>query len=108
MMIHNDLSKEIKLSQAIELALTSGKYTEASCYMCIALKRMGMEHHNAAIHDMVAAIHGKLTLYRDMPLICAANDAGLIDMGKMSNAEQNRYTTQCYCWWVFDLKRKGL
>lgn len=108
MMIHDDLSKETKLSQALEQALVSGQYKKSSCYMCVALRRMGQEHHVGAVHDMVFSIHKDETAYRDLPLLCALHDVKLVNVNDKDHAAHDAYTTQLYCWWVFDLKRKGL
>lgn len=108
MMICDDLSKETKLSQVLEQALISGQYAKSSHYMCIALKRMGMEQHIEAVHDMVFSVHKDPKAYRDLPLLCALHDVGIINMNDRQHAAHDAYTTQFYCWWVFDLKRKGL
>lgn len=107
-MHHSDLSKETKLSQAIEAAIVSNAYAHSSHFMCIALRRINQGHHVNAVHDMVSTIHKSSSTYRDLPLLCALDNAGIFDVEDTTTKEQSDYTTQLYCWWVFDLKRKGL
>lgn len=96
----------MKLSEAIELAIMSGKYSYVDGYMCCVLRRMNMEYHVGAIQKMMSGISSKG--YPSQPLICTLHDAKVLDMEDMSPREQFNYTLQFYCWWVFDLKRKGL
>lgn len=96
----------MKLSEAIEQAIVSGTYNQCCEYMCVTLRKMNMEHHVQAVQQMVNNINPRA--YDDQPLICALHDAGILDMGIMTQAEQFTYNQQLYCWWVFDLKRKGL
>lgn len=96
----------MKLSAAIELAITSGEYNPCCEYMCVTLKKMKMEHHVEAVQQMVHSIYPRG--YGDQPLICALHDAKVLDMETMTNLQQFIHNQQLYCWWVFDLKRKGL
>lgn len=97
----------MKLSAAIELAITSGVYNQCNEFMCIALSNMDLKEHIPAVTALVSSIHYNKV---DIPLVCALHSKGYINTnyGGMSRQEQFAYTKQLYCWWVFDLKRKGL
>lgn len=100
----------MKLSAVIEKALTSGAYNPSTPYMCHALEVINLEEFIPDIHIMVADIAPNANL--GYPLICALHDSPKctfnledFDIGR---AEEFKYSQQFYCWWVFDLKRKGL
>lgn len=96
----------MKLSAAIEQAITSGTYNQRDEYMCWVLRDMEQRDHIDAVQDMVHAIHPEGR--RGYPLACALHDAGIHSLHDESRADNFEYTKQLYCWWVFDLKRKGL
>lgn len=100
----------MKLSAAIELMIVSGNYSVHNEFMCLVLRDCGHGDHVEAVQDMVYEINpaGR----RGYPLICALHDNAecsfdLDDVG-VGHKEEFEYTKQLYCWWVFDLKRKGL
>lgn len=97
----------MKLSAAIEEAITSGTYNQVNEFMCIVLGQMNQRQHINAVQDMVYSIHPSMG---DIPLSCALHAKRLINLndGSWSSAQIFAYTQQLYCWWVFDLKRKGL
>lgn len=89
----------MKLSEAIEKALTSGMYKDNLCFMCWALEAMGQSEHIPAVMDLVhsfnhecRSLSGALSCYE------STNHIKDLDL----------HTTELYVWWVFDLKRKGL
>lgn len=93
----------MKLSQAIERALVKGYYTPGNPYMCNAMCAMGywnLEHDIAAMVDTINP--------DNYTLIGALRNIYPDKFNAMSCAEEFAYTSQLYCWWVFDLKRKGL
>ena len=97
----------MKLSAAIEEAITSGVYNKvAGEFMCLALKEIGQGDHVAAVRELVNSIHPNT---KDIPLICALHEKGIvnIDDGSIDHAGEFAITKQLYCWWVFDLKRQG-
>lgn len=96
----------MKLSEAIEKMLVTGKYGSNCEFMCCALDTAGLEEFINAVQDMVATI--KVGCKRSYPLACALHDAHIIDTNIQTWNETLKYTKQLYCWWVFDLKRKGL
>lgn len=100
---------KIKLSAAIEQAITSGKYNTCDEYMCCVLKSMRLEYHVAAVQDMVAEVAQGQGM-PGQPLVCALSQSTLcsFNLDVMSWPEAFQYTKQFYCWYVFDLKRKGL
>lgn len=103
----NEHSEAImKLSQAIEKMLVSGAYNIADQYMCIVLRHNDLLRFEDDVQDMVNAIYPASN--RGTPLVCALHEAGVINMDNMSWHAQFEFTQQLYCWWVFDLKRKGL
>lgn len=99
----------MKLSQAIEEMLVDGHYGKPSGqYMCIVLSDRG-DPYAAFVDDIERMVNTiNPNGYIGQPLICALHDRGVINMNGMSCQEMQDYTTQFYCWWVFDLKRKGL
>lgn len=98
----------MKLSAAIELMLVSGKYNIQDEFMCLVLQDYDHGEHVDAVQDMVCTINpdGR----RGYPLICALHDSAKCEfhLDDVSAQEEFDYTKQFYCWWVFDLKRKGL
>lgn len=96
----------MKLSQAIEQMLVTRRYGNQCEFMCCVLDHANLSEFVNDVQDMVASIYdsGKPT----WPLACALHDAGIIDTNNQTWSETLAYTTQLYCWWVFDLKRKGL
>lgn len=96
----------MKLSQVIEHMVVSGKYGQQNEYMCNALKENDLREHVDAVQDMVNDIHPPS--YHGTPLVCALHEAKIINMNTLSWHDQRAFTAQLYCWWVFDLKRKGL
>lgn len=107
MYAYSEQPADIKLSEAIEYCLTSEAYRRSNHYMCIALKRIGARQHIESVQRMVASLRG-WTTYSDEPLLVALDVLGVIKLRKMAHTERQAYTTQFYCWYVFDLKRKGL
>lgn len=97
----------MKLSAAIEEAITSGTYNQCNEFMCIVLGQMNQRQHIDAVEEMVCSIHFNTG---GIPLSCALHSARYINLndGSWSSAQIFKYTQQLYCWWVFDLKRKGL
>lgn len=97
----------MKLSAAIEKMLVTGvyKYLEDE-YMCCVLNRHNLEEHVSAVQDMVQTI--KPNVCRNYPLACALHDADIYSLHVHTNREMFEFCKQLYCWWVFDLKRKGL
>lgn len=101
----------MKLSEAIEKALTDRMYSLTGCmwgqssYMCVVLKAWGRRDLAKSVEDMVQGISPNP--YRGQALVSALYETGYIT-DSMSRAEQFAYTTELYVWWVFDLKRKGL
>lgn len=98
----------MKLSAAIELMLVSGKYNIQDEFMCWVLQNYGHGEHVDAVQDMVCTINpdGR----RGYPLFCALHDSAkcTFSLNGVSTHAAFDYTKQFYCWWVFDLKRKGL
>lgn len=90
----------MKLSEAIEKCLLAGYYEDAGYYMCHALENNGMKDHVRAVGKMVKSI-----CPYSVSLAGALGHAEIIDTRLI---DVNEYTTEFYCWWVFDLKRKGL
>lgn len=99
----------MKLSAAIEAQLLSGAYNVCSSFMCILLDRDPQTvEHTPAVTAMVNTIHPNSG---DIPLVCALHAHGIMNInygGGWDTQRQFNYTQQLYCWWVFDLKRKGL
>lgn len=100
----------MKLSAAIELMLVSGNYNKHMEFMCLVLRDYGHGEHVDAVQDMVHSIYPEgRTGY---PLVCALNDSPKctfnFDDYPVGRTGEFEYTKQFYCWWVFDLKRKGL
>lgn len=97
----------MKLSEAIEQMIVTRKYCLYDHeYMCNSLSHNDLGGFVDAVHDMVCTI--KPGIGRGTPLICALHAAGIINVNNMTDPEMFSYTLQVYCWWVFDLKRKGL
>lgn len=99
----------MKLSAAIEQAITSGAYNIHNEFMCCVLNSKYQRLNVSALQDMVAVVAERKGM-RGQPLVCAlhANPNCAFDMDTMSRAAMFKYTKQLYCWYVFDLKRKGL
>lgn len=97
----------MKLSEAIEQTIVSGTYNQCNEFMCIALGNMNLHQFIPDVQELVYSI---LPNTGDIPLSCALHSMHYINIndGSMSHAQQFAYTQQLYCWWVFDLKRKGL
>lgn len=96
----------MKLSTAIEHCIVSGVYNPSEEFMCHALKNEGLAKHVKAVHDMVQTI--KPGCRSGYPLSCAVHDQNIFTFDGHTNLEMFRFTKQLYCWWVYDLKRKGL
>lgn len=96
----------MKLSQAIEHMLVTGRYSRQNEYMCHVLSNDGLDQFKSDVEDMVLSIRPQS--YRGVPLICALHESRFINMNEMTWQAMFDYTKQLYCWWVFDLKRKGL
>lgn len=96
----------MKLSQAIEAMLIGGFYNPSAEFMCHVLQRAGHEEHVEAVQDMVHVVWPSSR--RGYPLSCAVHDAEVYTYDDHSNLEMFLFCQQLYCWWVFDLKRKGL
>ena len=98
----------MKLSAAIELMLVSGKYNIQDEFMCLVLRNYDLGEHVDAVQDMVHSINPNGR--RGYPLTCALHDSAKCEfsLDDVSANETFDYTKQFYCWWVFDLKRKGL
>jgi hypothetical protein len=96
----------MKLSAAIEQALVSGTYNQCNEFMCCVLNDMDLDNHIPAVQAMVATIAPKP--YPGMPLCNALHEAKIIDVNRDCYTATFAYTKQLYCWWVFDLKRKGM
>lgn len=92
----------MKLSEAIERALLKKYYSFDNAFMCNALYTMGYWRHLEAIEAMLDTIS-----LDNNTLIGALVDVYPSFLEK-SREEKFAYTSQLYCWWVFDLKRKGL
>lgn len=92
----------MKLSAAIELALLNKRYHPLDPYMCNAMYAMGYWRHIDAIESMLDTISPD-----NYTLFGAVGDV-LPRFLEMSREEKFAYTSQLYCWWVFDLKREGL
>ena len=96
----------MKLSEAIEQMLVTGCYSLVDQYMCHVLSNNNLGRFKSDVEDMVMTIRPQN--YRGSPLVCALHESHFINMNEMTWDEMFSYTTQLYCWWVFDLKRKGL
>lgn len=96
----------MKLSEIIENIIVSGVYNIDDEFMCNILDRDGLTEAKLKVQDMVQSISP--ASMRGAPLACALHKVGIIDIENMSYDETFTYTKQLYCWWVFDLKRKGL
>lgn len=96
----------MKLSAAIEMALTERRYHPANPYMCNAMYSMGHSQHEASIQEMVDSI----AMDKNGDGLTLSQALKQVDKSKMSWTldDMFEYTKQLYCWWVFDLKRKGL
>lgn len=109
----------MKLSEAIEQALTTeecnefghcvvyGGPTLGSEFLCLVFMDLGLGKFETDVMDMLHSLYpvgerGKLTLSSTLDKL------GLVNLDTWSYARIMAYTTQFYCWWVFDLKRKGL
>ena len=97
----------MKLSEAIELTITSGTYNQCNEFMCIALGNKKLHQFIPDVEEMVNSIHPNTG---GIPLSCALHAKHYINLndGSWKHAQIFAYTQQLYCWWVFDLKRKGL
>jgi hypothetical protein len=93
----------VKLSEAIERALVKGVYDASNPYMCNAMYSMGYPNFEADIAEMLDTISPD-----NYTLIGALGDVYPDTFGNMNYLKKFAYTSQLYCWWVFDLKRKGL
>lgn len=101
-----------KPSEIIELTLHSGLYgANGHSYMCFAIAdmyetdRITLEEADEAsdmVRDLVHSIDPNCC-----SMVSALFCACIID-GSESSEYFDAYTFQLYCWFVFDLKRKGL
>jgi hypothetical protein len=89
----------MKLSEAIELAITSGRYPKKSQYMCFILEDLEQKEHKASVQEMVHKIN---------PYYITLRGALLSTQQVTVDMDITKYMLDLYCWWVFDLKRKGL
>lgn len=96
----------MKLSKVIEIAIRTEAYNLREEYMCLALDHMSQNEHIISVQALVRSIRPDAPI--SYPLVCALHDKGIINMSNMTFVEMFMYTKQLYCWWVFDLKRKGL
>ena len=100
----------MKLSAAIEKAIELGVYSPSTPYMCHALVELELNEFIPDVHIMVDAIAPHANL--GYPLICALHDSPKctfnFDDFDIGRSKEFEYSKQFYCWWVFDLKRKGL
>lgn len=97
----------MKISEAIEECLRSGDYNVNNEFMCIVLANAGHKRFVADVTEMVNSIHPNSG---DIPLSCALHERKLLNLndGSWDDMRTHLYCKQLYCWWVFDLKRKGL
>lgn len=91
----------MKLSAAIELALTSGKYEGNLSFMCWALEALEQNEH---IPQVMALVH---SFNPQCSSLSGAIDCSTMDWESI-NPDMDELTKELYVWWVFDLKRKGL
>lgn len=96
----------MKLSTCIERILVSGVYDINNEFMCNILDFDGLTEFKHHVQDMVASISPNSN--RGTPLACALHYSGVININETRNEVVFEFTKQLYCWWVFDLKRKGL
>lgn len=98
----------MKLSQAIEEALTSGVYNQCNAFMCnVLLNDHGYEMEQQ-LQDHLSEIfqnEGKRPLINQLWAI-EYKKPGFVEEEFWFN-DFNR-TSEWYVWFVFDLKRKGL
>lgn len=100
----------MKLSAAIEQAIVTGVYSLQSPYMCHAMEGIGQHHLVPFVQALVYSINPIENL-PSQPLICALMDSPECTFDFDSGPDRKSlfaYSKECYCWWVFDLKRKGL
>ena len=107
----------MKLSEALEWQLRNGRYLVISEFMCHCIEAdQSIPKHErltlvsqimAMVHSIHPSCHSSVTALslsgaevfehvRDSPSI------------RVRRQNINRVTKQFYCWWIFDLKRKGL
>lgn len=98
----------MKLSQAIEEALTSGVYNQCNPFMCNVLNQ---KHKRSMTEDLQDRLSKIFQRPGDLPLSVQLH---VIESQK-PNFNENEYwetdfkrTQEWYVWFVFDLKRKGL
>ena len=98
----------MKLSQAIEEALTSGVYNQCNEFMCNVLNQAHGQSMMEDLQDHLAEVFHNVG---DLPLSVQIHR---IESRKPGFNELEywktsfRRTQQWYVWFVFDLKRKGL
>lgn len=92
----------MKLSAAIEYCLIEGEYNRTHEYMCHVLRDIGQREHIPAVQAMVRSIDPECNSLAGA-LYLVIDDSANWPSGCMFN-----FTKQLYCWYVFDLKRKGL
>lgn len=98
----------MKLSEVLELMLLTGAYSNAGYYMCHALEYEKLKEYTPLVMDMVHSFGS--------PCHCSLIGAvchyyrrkGLVNLLDEMLEDADAWGTQFYCWWVFDLKRKGL
>lgn len=93
----------MKLSAAIEQAVQTQYYHDMG-FMCHALQAIDQYEHVPAVEAKVREIGGD----PDLTVMSNALQAWGIPICDMDYEEEINYLKQFYCWWVFDLKRKGL
>lgn len=94
----------MKLSEAIELALVNKAYCVETPYMCHALVNINLDEFVGHVMAMVKNIYPWAhSLLGALGYINAPCRNWLAD-----DCTNFQVTKQLYCWWVFDLKRKGL
>lgn len=98
----------LKLSQAIEEALTSGVYNQCNQFMCNVLE---VEHGLNMRSDLQVHLGLVFNSLGSRPLIKELHSIEVLKRG-FDHAEfwktSFERTQEWYVWFVFDLKRKGL
>jgi len=97
----------VKLSTAIEKALTYGYYHRGNPFMCNAMYTMGL---SLTTEQSIQAMVNSIAIGDDGEDLTLSHAVKKVkpEMKALLGDAMFQYTTQLYCWWVFDLKRKGL
>ena len=96
----------MKLSEAIEHCLVSGAYVACGRYMCLALERVKEDYHVDSVRAMMEKIDKREDRFNSS--LVGVLFWNQILSADLTNHAVDKYTTELYVWWVFDLKRKGL